>query len=135
MAEALASLAPLARQHRVRIEGSGEAFGCREDVNLLAAMEAARCTGIPVGCRNGGCGACRVRVTAGDYATRKMNRAVITEADEAAGCLLACRTYPRGDLTVQALGRAWRPARPAFSSSSLSGLATTTPTHKPSLET
>lgn len=121
--------------HRVAIGAGAQAFACGEDDNVLAAMEKARCTGIPVGCRNGGCGACRVRVTAGEYAVRKMNRAVVSQADEAAGCVLACRLYPRGDITVLPLGRAWRAGPRVTPASSHSGLAMTATSKKPLLET
>jgi ferredoxin len=95
--------------HRVTIENTGESFACAEDVHVLAAMEQARCQGIPVGCRNGGCGACKVQITAGSFQTKKMNRAVVSAAEEAQGCVLACKLYPQGDITVSALGRVWGP--------------------------
>jgi ferredoxin len=91
--------------HQVTIQDTGEMFRCTEDMNVLAAMELARCRGIPVGCRNGGCGACKVRINTGHYQTRKMNRAVVSEKDEAERCVLACKTYPSGDLVLQVLGR------------------------------
>ena len=93
--------------HQVTIANTGEVFRCVDDVHVLAAMEQACCHGIPVGCRNGGCGACKVRITSGNFHTRKMNRAVISAAEEADGCVLACKLYPQGDLTVTALGRVW----------------------------
>lgn len=96
--------------HQVTIHDTGEVFRCADDVHVLAAMELARCRGIPVGCRNGGCGACKVRITSGRIRTRKMNRAVVGEQEEAEGCVLACRTYPLGDITVQVLGRVWQAA-------------------------
>jgi ferredoxin len=96
-------------RHRVCIENTGEAFACSEDMHVLAAMEQANCHGIPVGCRNGGCGACKVSVTAGSFHTKKMNRAVVSAAEEAEGCALACKLYPQGDITVKALGRVWGP--------------------------
>jgi ferredoxin len=91
----------------VTIENTGETFRCDEECNVLEAMEKARCKGIPVGCRNGGCGACKVRVTAGRYLKRKMNRAVLSAEEEAQGCMLACKTYPQSDLNVNAFGRRW----------------------------
>lgn len=103
--------------HRITIPGTAESFACAEDVHVLEAMEMARCHGIPVGCRNGGCGACKVRVTEGRYTTRKMNRAVVSEQEQADGCVLACRTYPRDDLVVQVLGRVWQHAVPPASAS------------------
>ena len=91
----------------IHIENTAETFRCGEDVNVLEAMEKSPCRGIPVGCRNGGCGACKVRVTAGSYLARKMNRAVLSAEEEARGCALACKLYPRGDISLQAMGRAW----------------------------
>jgi hypothetical protein len=38
--------------HQVTIDNTGEVFRCGADVHVLAAMELARCHGIPVGCRN-----------------------------------------------------------------------------------
>ena len=95
---------------QVTIENTGETFRCSEEVNVLAAMEHSCCHGIPVGCRNGGCGACKVRITEGRFATRKMNRAVVSAEEEAQGCVLACKTYPQGDIKVHAMGRVWKAA-------------------------
>ena len=107
-----------------------------QGVHVLAAMEQACCHGIPVGCRNGGCGACKVRITVGRYHTRKMNRAVVSVAEEADGCVLACKTYPRGQLVVHALGRVWQHATPTATTSFSFGFATTTSTsHQPDKET
>lgn len=118
----------------VSIDNTGEVFACAEDVHVLAAMEHARCHGIPVGCRNGGCGACKVRITAGRYQTRKMNRAVLSAAEEADGCTLACKTYPRSDIAVQVLGRAWPAARPPQKPSFGAGFAWTTSIPRPDKE-
>ena len=120
--------------HRVTIESTGESFACAEDVHVLAAMEQARCHGIPVGCRNGGCGACKVRITAGSYQTRKMNRAVLCADEQAAGCVLACKTYPRSDISVHVLGRVWQAARTTRSTSFSVGLTWTTSLPQPDKE-
>jgi ferredoxin len=93
---------------RITINNTGETFKCGAETNVLEAMEAALCRGIPVGCRNGGCGACKVRVTKGRYTKRKMNRAVLSAEEEAQGCVLACKAYPQSDLSVTALGRKWQ---------------------------
>jgi ferredoxin len=121
--------------HRVTIASTSETFGCGEDMNVLAAMERSRCNGIPVGCRNGGCGACKVRISAGRFDTRKMNRAVLSAEEEAQGCALACKTYPRGDLVVHVLGRVWQAAKPPAQASFSFGFAKTTSTHQPDKET
>ena len=93
--------------YQVTIVNTDETFRCSDEISVLAAMEQACCHGIPVGCRNGGCGACKVRITSGSFHTRKMNRAVVSAAEEADGCVLACKLYPQGDITVKALGRVW----------------------------
>ena len=121
--------------HQVTIANTGEVFRCAEDVHVLAAMERACCHGIPVGCRNGGCGACKVRITTGSYQTRKMNRAVLCAAEEADGCVLACKTYPRSDIAVHVLGRVWQAARPSQSASFSLGFTWTTSIPRPDKET
>lgn len=121
--------------YEVTIANTGEVFRCDEDVHLLNAMEQARCHGIPVGCRNGGCGACKVAIQSGAYETRKMNRAVVSAEEEAARCVLACKTYPRGPLVVRALGRVWQHATPLAATSFNFGFATTTSTSQPDKET
>jgi ferredoxin len=87
---------------QITIDSTGETFQCGPETNVLEAMEAALCKGIPVGCRNGGCGACKARVVRGQYITRKMNRAVVSEEEQGKGIVLACKTYPQGDLTIAA---------------------------------
>ena len=121
--------------HQVTIGNTGEVFRCAEDVHVLAAMEQACCHGIPVGCRNGGCGACKVRVTAGSYQTRKMNRAVLSAAEETEGCVLACKTYPRSDIAVQVLGRVWQAPKLSPNTSFSVGFAWTTSISQPDKET
>ena len=92
----------MVKRFQITIEGTGEIFHCGRETNVLEAMEAALCKGIPVGCRNGGCGACKARVVDGRYVTRKMNRAVVSEEEQAKGYVLACKTYPQGDLLLAA---------------------------------
>ena len=92
-------------KHFVDIENTGERYQCADDRNLLAAMEQLGRRGIPVGCRNGGCGVCKVKISSGEYTTRVMSRAHVSEVEEASGIVLACRAFPRSDLTLQALDK------------------------------
>lgn len=93
------------RQFLVTLADSGASFPCKDGQNVLAAMEKLGRRGIPVGCRGGGCGICRVQVVAGTrYRTQKMSRAQVSEEDLAAGICLACKLIPEGDITVRALG-------------------------------
>lgn len=90
--------------HFVGIEDSGESFVCGPQENLLHAMERLGRRGIPVGCRGGGCGVCKVSVIEGEFVARKMSRAQVSAAEEAAGIGLACRMYPRSDMRLRVLG-------------------------------
>lgn len=88
---------------KVTISSAGGHFGVREGQSLLTAMICAGRTGIKVGCRNGGCGVCRVRITEGEYSSEKMTRSRISEQDEQKGIVLACRVYPRSDVALEPL--------------------------------
>jgi ferredoxin len=43
---------------------------------------------------------CRIRVLDGSYTAKRMSRRHVSDADEAAGIVLACRVVPTSDLTV-----------------------------------
>ena len=92
-------------RHRIIIENSDETYPCSEGQTLLQGMEQLGRRGIPVGCRGGGCGVCRIQVTSGSFLKRKMSRSVITEADEANRILLACRCTPTSDLSIKVVGK------------------------------
>lgn len=89
----------------VLIEDTGERYACAETRSLLQAMEALNRKGIPVGCRNGGCGVCKVAITAGSYTQQVMSREHVSEADEREGRVLACRVKPASDIRLKVLGR------------------------------
>lgn len=100
-------------RHRVTVGDGGVPFDCRPDERVLLAMERRGLFLIPVGCRGGGCGACRVKVVRGAYRTGPMSRRHVSAEESAEGCALACRLYPREDLTlVLAPGPhcGWQPA-------------------------
>ena len=91
--------------YAITIVGSGEQFECAEAQNVLAAMERLGRKGIPVGCRGGGCGICRVQVVGSRaFRTLKMSRAQVSIDDEAQGICLACKLIPEGDLMLRPLG-------------------------------
>lgn len=68
-------------------------------------MEKMHRKGIPVGCRNGGCGVCKVKARAGYHGTTAMSRSVITEEAETDHCALACRVIPLRDMTIEPIGK------------------------------
>ncbi|MDD2885895.1 MAG: 2Fe-2S iron-sulfur cluster binding domain-containing protein [Dechloromonas sp.] len=91
--------------HTIVIEETGESFRCAPTETLLAGMERLGKKGIPVGCRGGGCGVCKVEITAGSYAKRVMSRDYVSVDDEAADRVLACRVKPTSDLRLKVLGK------------------------------
>ena len=86
------------------IEDTGEQYACADSRSVLEGMEALGKKGIPVGCRQGGCGVCKVRILEGQYVRRVMSRAHISAEDEAGGCVLSCRIKPTSDLRVSVVG-------------------------------
>lgn len=91
--------------HKVAIPEIGESFACRSGEMLLAAMSRLGKKGIPVGCRSGGCGVCKVHIQQGEYVTGKMSRAHVTVDEEKQGYALACRCQPQSDLTIRVVGQ------------------------------
>lgn len=95
--------------YSVRVEGCEMAFPCPSGERLLVAFERAASIDfaqaltarIPVGCRRGGCGVCRVRVLSGDYTTAVMSSNHVSEAERQQGYALSCCVYPESDLCVE----------------------------------
>ncbi len=113
--------APTTGAHRcwLRPVGAGEEvtgvwFEVRPGERVLHEMIKRQVHDIPVGCRGGGCGICRIRVVEGEYTTRRMSRKHVTEADEADGFALACRVVPVTDLVVE-LAPVTEPTDPSLS--------------------
>lgn len=90
--------------HTVTLTQTGESYRCADTRSVLEGMEALGKKGIPVGCRGGGCGVCKVHIVSGSYAKRAMSRDHVSEAEEACGVVLACRVKPTSDLGLEVLG-------------------------------
>ncbi len=90
--------------HTITID-DGQIYRCPDSESLLRGMEALGKKGIPVGCRNGGCGVCKIAVLEGSYVARVMSRAHVSAEDEAAGRVLACRVCPSSDIRLQVIGK------------------------------
>ncbi|MCB1917322.1 MAG: 2Fe-2S iron-sulfur cluster binding domain-containing protein [Rhodocyclaceae bacterium] len=103
----------MGRKFEVTLDDTGEAFACAEDQNVLRGMEILGRKGIPVGCRGGGCGVCKIHVQHGCFTTRRMSRACVSEDEEAAGIVLACKVYPRSDLKIRVVGQMRKCISPA----------------------
>lgn len=92
-------------KHQILIEDTGEHYACDERESLLNGMTRLGRRGIPVGCRGGGCGVCKVQIIDGSYAVSVMSRAHVSAEELAVGVVLACRVMPYSDLCVQVIGK------------------------------
>lgn len=92
----------------IHVEGAGAAQGFGHE-RVLVSLERAQGFGalknlprkLPVGCRRGGCGICRVRVVEGDYRADLMSRAHISLEDQSEGLVLSCCIYPLSELSLR----------------------------------
>ena len=92
------------KSHFIWIKGEEIPTICREDERVLYALERDGRAGpkaVRVGCRQGGCGACRVRVVSGRFETGKMSRAHVSPDEQTQGYALSCRLFPRSDLVLE----------------------------------
>lgn len=94
--------------YQVEIRDTGERYECAGDQTLLAGMESLGRRGIPVGCRGGGCGICKVQVLNGSFVAGKMSRGCLSDEERAGGVVLACRVQPTSDVALQVVGRMLR---------------------------
>lgn len=92
------------QKFKICIDDTGEHYSCTASRSVLEGMEALGKKGIPVGCRQGGCGVCKVQVNAGSYTKQVMSRAHISADEEASGCVLSCRIKPTSDLHLSVIG-------------------------------
>lgn len=91
----------MAQTFRISEQRSGHVFDCEPGQSVLKAMEQRGLRCVPVGCRGGGCGFCKIRVLAGDYDCGKMSRVHVPPEALEKGEVLACRIYPKSDLTIE----------------------------------
>ena len=93
-------------KHEILFEDTGEHYACDEQETVLNGMARLGRKGIPVGCRGGGCGVCKVQVTRGVYQTsRTMSRQHVSRDEEEHGTVLACCIRAHSDLSLRVVGK------------------------------
>jgi len=85
----------------ITFEGGGQAIAATTGQSLLDAIEKAKAEPALVGCRRGGCGACKVQLVEGEVKLAKMSRAHVSAEEESEGFLLACCAEPKSDVTLR----------------------------------
>lgn len=99
----------------VHIAQTDETYVCATSESLLQGMLRLGRKGIPVGCVNGGCGVCKVRVLEGQcQALGPISRAHVSAAEEAHGFTLACRVAPLTPVELEVVGKFEKPFKRGF---------------------
>jgi ferredoxin len=94
----------------VHVAQTGEQFPCAHNESLLTGMLRLGRKGIPVGCVNGGCGVCKVRILDGQVrALGPISRAHVTQEEESQGITLACRVAPETPVRLEVTGKWEKP--------------------------
>lgn len=85
---------------QITIQPSAHIFHAHDGETVL---EAALREGfmLPYGCRNGACGSCKGKVTAGAVEHGKSQETVLTTAERKAGLALFCQAKPLEDLVIE----------------------------------
>ena len=100
---------------KVCLEQTGEDYACAIGESLLKGMMRLGRKGIPVGCVNGGCGVCKVKITQGQtQALGPISRAHISAEEESQGYTLACRVGPATDVSLTVVGKMVKPFSKGF---------------------
>jgi 3-phenylpropionate/trans-cinnamate dioxygenase ferredoxin reductase subunit len=108
---------------------TNETYPCATEESLLKGMLRLGRKGIPVGCVNGGCGVCKVKVLEGR--TRLLgpiSRAHVTLDEEACGYTLACRVAPTTAVRLEVAAKLSKPFNRAPSGAPAASSASTIPT-------
>jgi CDP-4-dehydro-6-deoxyglucose reductase, E3 len=91
---------PSATGHQVRLEPSGHTFTVAPGETVLeAAMRQG--VGLPYGCRNGACGACKGVIRSGTLEYGHYQERALHESEKQAGKALTCCTHPLTDIVFE----------------------------------
>jgi CDP-4-dehydro-6-deoxyglucose reductase, E3 len=86
---------------QIKVQPSGHTFDVDEHETILdAALRQG--IGLPYGCRNGACGACRGKVVSGEVTADGYAESALSEQDRVQGYTLFCRAHAKGDVTIEA---------------------------------
>jgi ferredoxin len=97
-------------QVHVTVTQTGESFPCPVGESVLKGMLRLGRKGIPVGCVNGGCGVCKIKIHEGNVTKLgPISRAHVTVEEESRGYTLACRVSPTCALTLEVAGKFEKP--------------------------
>jgi 3-phenylpropionate/trans-cinnamate dioxygenase ferredoxin reductase subunit len=109
----------------VSVAQTGETYPCAIGESLLQGMLRLGRKGIPVGCVNGGCGVCKVRILEGEIKQLgPVSRAHVTVEEEARGVTLACRVGPVTPVRLEVAGKFEKPFSKGFATKAANHVST-----------
>ncbi len=85
---------------QVRLEPSGHTFGVTAGETILEAA-LRQGIGLPYGCRNGACGACKGALRSGELLYGEYQERALHDSEKAAGKALTCCTRPLSDIVFE----------------------------------
>ncbi len=91
----------MSQRFKITETTSGQTFLCQPGQSLLKGMESSGARCVPVGCRGGGCGLCKITVVAGDYECGKMSKRHVPDDGVSCRNALACRVFPLSHLVIE----------------------------------
>lgn len=74
-----------------------------ENETVLDTLERLGNNDLFIGCRKGGCGACKIKILEGNYKLNKMNKEHISDEELNNNIVLACCVSPIGNLKIKIL--------------------------------
>ena len=109
----------------VTVAQTKETYPCAIGESLLQGMLRLGRKGIPVGCVNGGCGVCKVRILEGDIKQLgPVSRAHVTVDEEACGYTLACRVGPVTPVRLEVAGKFEKPFSKGYAAQAANQVST-----------
>jgi len=78
----------------------GHTIACSPEDTVLAAILGSGAS-VVFGCRGGGCGTCKMRLTSGHVDHGRCSTAVLPGEEKVSGWFLSCQARPLGDLTIE----------------------------------
>ncbi len=87
------------RAYKITLHPDGYQIMCQEGETVLSALLR---NGFQVfyGCRGGGCGTCKMRLSSGSVNYGRCSKAVLTDEEKVQGYFLSCQALPCSDLEI-----------------------------------
>jgi ferredoxin len=86
--------------YTITLRPVGDTVACGPEETVLAAILRGGAS-VMFGCRGGGCGTCKMRLTSGHIEHGRCSAAVLLEEEKKCGWFLSCQARALSDLTIE----------------------------------